>query len=253
MVEERNNPLGDRLSHAVTRMMGMRVAGERARLAVPVLYPSGASASVEVVLSGSDCFVSDMAKGQAESEMQGASSFYDHAARSSAERFGVRYDGQSIFVVRTSIDNVETAIAAVANASVSAASAAIFKSFEEKEKKKTEELFQKVTRAFSEFGIHIVTKEEELNGRDAVWPAHNVVTLPDKRKLVFEFVTENSSSVASKYFMFSDLSRSARGYSLNSVVANVDRVNAKTAMLADVSYLMQFAANDDDYRRRAIG
>jgi hypothetical protein len=65
-------------------------------------------------------------------------------------------------------------------------------------------------------------------------------------------VTENQISIASKFMMFSDLSKSSRSYSLNSVVSNIDKLGAKGAMLADVSYVMQIAANDDDFRRRGL-
>lgn len=221
--------------------------GERARMAVPVLYPSGASAAVEIVLNGADCFVSDLALGQSEAEMQGAGGYFDAAARKAAKRFAVNYDGMSIFVIRTSIENIKSAIIAVANASVAASSSAIFRSLEEREKTNTEELFNKVTRAF---GSSAVFREQELLGRDTTWNAHNVVVVDD-RKIVFEYVTENQVSIASKFMMFSDLSKSSQSYSLNSVVSSIDRIGAKAAMLADVSFVMQLAANDDEYRRRA--
>lgn len=238
----------DRLERAVSRLMGTRLNGDRARMAVPALFPSGSSAAVEIVLNGNDCFVSDMGLGQAEAEMQGASTFYDFAARKAIERFGVGYDGLSIFVVRTSLDQIETAISVVANASVNAASTAIYRALEEREKTKSEELFRKVSRAF---GQSSVAREEEVIGREAAWPAHNVVTIED-RKIIFEYVTENQISIASKFMMFSDLSKSSRSYSLNSVVSNIDKLGAKGAMLADVSYVMQIAANDDDFRRRGL-
>ncbi len=236
----------DRLEKAVSRLMGTRVNGDRARMAVPTLFPSGSSAAVEIVLNGKDCFVSDMGLGQAEADMQGASTFYDYAARKAVERYGVGYDGLSIFVMRTSLDQIETAISAVANASVNAASTAIHRALEEREKAKSEELFLKVSRAF---GSSSVVREEEVTGRETVWHAHNVVTIDD-RKLIFEYITESQISIASKFMMFSDLSKSGRLYSLNSVVKSIDQLGAKGAMLADVSYVMQIAANDDEFRRR---
>lgn len=240
--------LNRRLAQAVSRLMVSRVDGERARLSVPVLYPSGSGAAVEVVMNGDKCFVSDLAIGQAEADMQGAGSFYNHAASKAAERFSVGFDGMSIFAVWASLDRIESAIISVANASVTASSNAIFKAIDDKEKKRNAELFDRVATIF---GKADVSKEEEIPGREAFWPAHNVVTLVDKRKAVFEYVTESQNSVAAKFMMFSDLSKSPFRYSLNSVVRNLDRMGAKGSMLADVSYIMPIAANDTAFRLRA--
>ena len=240
--------LKNRLRSAVDRLMSVRVDGSSARVSVPALYPSGSSAAVEIVLNGDQVFVSDIALGQSEAEMFGAGAFYDFHARKSAESFGVGYDGLSIFALWVSIDRIEGAIIAVANASVTAARNSIHKSIEEKEKKKNDELFERVARVF---GIADVSKYEDVAGRDAVWPAHNVVTLANNRKAIFEYVSENQNSIASRFMMFSDLVKSPNNYSLNAVVRNINRIGAKGGMLADVSHVMQIEANDDEYRRRA--
>lgn len=124
----------ERLTKAISRLMKLMPDGDRARISVPILYPSGSSAAVEVVFNSGKCFVTDLALGQMESEMHGADSFYDSAARKAAERFGVKYDGLSVFAAWASIEGIEGAIASVANASVAAAVNSIYKAAEEKEK-----------------------------------------------------------------------------------------------------------------------
>lgn len=243
--------LNDRLDKAVSRLMAIRIDGDRVRVSVPVLYPSGASGAVEIIVNGDNCFVSDLALGQAEAEMSGAVTFYDHCARKSAERFGVGYDGLSIFAVWASIDKIESAIMAVSNASVAAASGAIFRAIDEKEKQKNDELYEKIRKLFGPYND--VARQQEVLGRDAAWPAHNVVTLPNKTKVVFEFVSESQNSIASKYMMFSDLVRVEGHYSLNSVVRSVQRIGKKGAMLADVSHVMQLEASNDEFIARAEG
>lgn len=249
MIEARDINLSSRIATAVSRLMVPRVDGDQARLSVPVLYPSGAGAAVEITMNGGKCFVSDIAHGQAEAEMHGASAFYSDAARKCAKRFGVDYDGMSIFAVWASIDNIEAAIMSVANASVSAASTAIFKALEEKDKKRNQELFDKVARIF---GRSDVSKEEEIAGQHEIWPAHNVVTLPTGGKAVFEFVSSHPNSISSKFTMFSDLSKSSNRYALNSVVKSLEKFGGKGLMLQDVSNVMVLGANDDEYRKRAI-
>ena len=248
MAIETTSHLGVRLEKAISRLMKVTPEGERARISVPILYPSGSGAAVEIVMNAGKCFVSDLALGQMEAEMNGAATFYDAAARKSVERFSVGYDGLSIFTVWTSLDNIEGAITSVANASVFAASSAIYRAVEEKEKKKNEELFAKVSRVF---GRDNVVKVEDVSGRDAVWPAHNVVTLQNNRKVIFEYVTEHQNSIAPKFIMFSDLSKFENKYSLTSVVNNIERMSSKGAMLAEVSTIIQLVAEDQEFRRRA--
>lgn len=249
MIETTDINLSSRIATAVSRLMVPRVDGNQARLSVPVLYPSGAGAAVEITMNGGNCFVSDLAHGQSEAEMQGASSFYGDAARRSAKRFGVDYDGMSIFAIWASIDNIEAAIMSVANASVFAASSAIFKALEEKDRKRNQELFDKVTRIF---GRREVSREEEVAGQHEIWPAHNVVTLQSGGKAVFEFVSSHPNSISSKYTMFSDLSKSPNRYALNSVVKSLEKFGGKGLMLQDVSNVMVLGANDDEYRKMAI-
>jgi hypothetical protein len=237
-----------RLDQAVSRLMATRVDGDSARVAVPVLYPSGSGCAVDVVVNGDKCFVSDIALGHMEAEMQGANEFYDHCAKKAAERFGVGYDGLSVFASWASLDRIESAISAVANASVQAATAAIFRAMDEKEKQRNVELYERVS---SIFGAHAVAKKAELVGRDASWEAHNVVTLPGSRKAVFEFVSESQNSIASKFMMFSDLSRLEGAVSLNSVVKSLDRIGKKGSMLADVSNVLPITAAADEFIKYA--
>jgi hypothetical protein len=249
MIDAGDKILKDRLDRAVSRLMAVRVDGDSARVAVPVLYPSGSGCSVEIIVNGGRCFVSDLALGHLEAEMQGADEFYGHSAKRAAEHFGVGYDGLSVFAQWASLDKLETAVAAVANASVQAATSAIFRAAEEKHKQKNIEVFERVRVIF---GAQLVVKSADVSGRDASWEAHNVVTFPDRRRAIFEFVSESQNSIANKFMMFSDLSKTDdAGLSLKSVVKSIDRIGKKGSMLADVSNVIELSANADEFRRCA--
>ncbi len=248
MLATRTFNLKGRLDQAISRLMAVSMDGEGARLSVPVLYPSGTGGAVEVVVSGDRCFVSDLGLGHLEAEMQGADSFYDGCARLAAERFSVGYDGLSIFASWASISKIESAVTLVANASVNAASAAIFKAMEETVKQQNHEVYDRVV---SIFGQEAVTREMDLPGRDATWPAHNVVALPEGRKAIFEFVRDNQNSIANKFMMYSDLSRREGVYSLNSVVRSIEKIGNKGAMLADISNVIELNANPTEFVRYA--
>lgn len=96
-----------------------------------------------------------------------------------------------------------------------------------------------------------MARSADISGRDASWEAHNVVTLPNSRRAVFEFVSESQNSVANKFMMFSDLARGENDLSLNSIVRSVERIGKKGAMLADVSNVLQLNAAPSEFKRYA--
>lgn len=238
----------DRLERAISRLMPLSASSDSAKIAVPILYPSGSSAAVEILVNSDKCFVTDFALGQMEAEMHGADSFYDGEARKAALHYHVGYDGLSIFSTWASLDRIESAIVAVANASVFAASSSIYRAVEEKERTKTDAVYEKVARLF---GATHVARNAELIGESATWEAHNVVTFPQGRTGVFEFVSANQNSIASKFMMFSDLAKLEDRYALTSVVSSLSSMGNKALMLQDVSEVIQIDADDSYFLRRA--
>jgi hypothetical protein len=236
----------DRIEEAASSLISTHMEGERARIALPVLYPSGSGSAVDVMVNGSNCFVSDFAFGLMEAEMYGADEFYDSCARKAADRFGVGFDGASVFAAWASLDRLEGAICSVSNASVQAASFAIMRATEEKDKRNNREVFERVREIFGEKNV---ARQQDIAGREDTWPAHNVVKIPNKRLAVFEYVTANTNSIASKFLMFSDLSKVEDAYSLNSVVKNISSIGPKGSMLADVSNVLQIDSSRDEYWR----
>lgn len=248
MTTQLATPLRESLENAVSRLMSVRVDGARARVTVPVSYPSGAGCAVEITLDGGRCFVSDLGLGRTEAEMMGAEEFYDPIARVVSKRFGVGYDGLSVFAIWSSLENVESAIMGVANASAQSAGAAVLRAAEEKDRQRNTELFDRVVTIF---GQKKVTRTAELSGKEATWEAHNVVLLSSGRRAVFEYVSGHQNSVSSKYMMFSDLIKVEGAFSLTSVVPSLDRLGKKGAMLADVSHVIELSAARDKFVRVA--
>lgn len=238
----------DRIRTAAARLTSMRSDAERARISVPVIYPSGASSTVEVSVNGDKCFVSDMGVGYSEAFLSNASEFYDHQAKQAAARFGIGYDGDSIFALWAPLDKVEAAIVMVANASVQAASLAILKAAEDRDVRRNNELYDRVRTIFKTADVQ---KSAEIAGKNTKWNAHNVVFLPAGRVAVFEFVSPHANSVSSKFMMFSDLSVSERPPALVSVVKSLETIGAKGNMLADVSDIIEFTRPDADFVRYA--
>lgn len=237
-----------RIKRAVSRLTATQDDADSVRISVPVIYPSGANSTVEISSIGDTCFVSDMGAGHTEAYLSNASEFYDHQARRVADRFGIGYDGQSIFLLRASIDRIEGAIATVANASVQAASLAILKAEEDKDRRRNDEIFDRIK---SIFGAELVSKMKTIDGLRSSWDAHNVVDLPGGRSAVFEFVTSHQNSISNKYMMFSDLKMRASNISLNSVVKSISKISPKAELLADVGNVIEFDAPSDAFLRYA--
>ncbi|MDG4892729.1 hypothetical protein P9272_03920 [Mesorhizobium sp. WSM4976] len=228
--------------------MATQASTERVRVSMPVLYPSGSGCTVEIGFSADKVFVSDMAAGHTEAYLAGATDYYDHQAKRAAERFGIGYDGHSIFVLWAPIDRVEGAITAVANASVQAASLAVLKAEEDRERRRNDEVYERVRQIF---GAPSVAKIVQLEGRRAVWPAHNVVTLSQGKRAVFEFVSMHANSIANKYMMFSDVAARDEGIALNAVVRSLATLGVKGGMLSDVANVIELTASNDDFLRYA--
>lgn len=237
-----------RVRDATARLMATQNDAERVRVSVPVIYPSGATSAVEVTVNGNKCFVSDMGVGHTEALLSNAEEFYDTQAKKAAERFGISYDGQSIFAFWAPIDRLEGAIAMVANASVQAASLAILKATEDRDVRRNDELYDRVRSIFKAVDVQ---KTAELPGKNATWKAHNVVFLPSRKVAVFEFVSQHPNSISNKYMMFSDLVSGESPPALVSVVKSIAAVGMKGGMLADVSTVIELTAPSSDFEKFA--
>ena len=248
MLEAKAEDIRERLDRVMRRLMPIAVEGQSARLNAPILYPSGSACTIEIVFNKDRCFVSDLGMGHFEAEMSGAESFYDKSARAAVEKYGVGFDGLSVFAAWASPSKLESAVTLVANASVFAAQMAVLRAEEEKDRQRNSELYEKVSHIF---GLKSVEKSREIQGRDDVWNAHNVVAMPKGRIAVFEFVSTYQNSVANKFLMFSDLAKKDSGYSLNSVVRDIGRIGKRGSMLADVSNIIQLDAAREQFEKYA--
>lgn len=247
MVDVANQELRRRLSEAVGRLMGVRRGlGEKMLLDMPVSYPSGASAVVDVELNGDKIWVSDMGMGHTEAMMMGAVESYQNVARDKAAEFGVGYDGGAIFVLWAPVDRIEAAIICVANASAQAAAEAVRLASEVRHKRQEDAVFEKVVRVF---GGSSVARSYELSGRRSKWDAHNVVLLTNGRRAIFEPMSKQHVSVSSKFLMFSDLREANIGISLNAVVESIEALDAKAQMVGDVANILEVSAADDVFRK----
>ena len=237
--------ISENICQAVQRLVSTRRSGETVLVSLPIMYPSGAFAAIGVTLSGENAFVSDSAVGLREAEMAGAFDFFEHSANQAARSFGVSYDGASLFLASASISRVEGAIVAVANASSAAVHQAVLRASMAKEVSRNTHVYDLVSDVF---GSRNVSKTEEIRGREATWTAHNIVRV-GSRRAIFEYVSSNTNSVASKFLMFSDIMRLEDAPLRNSVVSSLQGMGPKSVMLHDVSNVIAMNADPREFRR----
>ncbi len=219
---------------------------DRLCLSVPVSYPSGALVTLEVSAGRDLAMVTDRGFGRYEAEMYGAEGSFASAAKRAAAAAGVRFDGHAIFAMKVPLDRLAGGMVAVANASTAAAAAAIRAESSRRTEVQNEIIQARLHQAFPQAKID---RKLTLPGDRAEWEAHNVVRLGD-RMAIFEPVSANTQSIASKFTMFSDLSKRP-DLSLTAVVGNTSELQGKGLMLMDVARIIEAGAPPDEYRELA--
>jgi hypothetical protein len=215
-------------------------------LSVPVYYPSGGLALLSIAGGQHTVTVSDRGMGFYEAELFGADAAYARVAKSAAEKFGVRFDGQSLLALEVPISAIAGAIAAVANASCVAASDAVRVDSEYKAEKRNEEVYQRVRLAFPD--AHVSRKLTVSGGR-AEWEAHNVVQLSG-RTAIFEPVAPSMASISAKFTMFSDLSK-REDLLLAALVEHPEKLVGKGQLLYDVARVLPATATPETLKQLA--
>lgn len=222
--------------------------GDAQNVSLPVQYPSGALTVVQVTLGRTQAHLSDMGAGLWEAEQLCPDTGYaKHAEREAAKR-GLRFDGHAVLALEIPISAMAAGLIAVANASAQAASAAVLADSEKRTANRRDEIFERVRFAFP--AAH-VSKELELPGERATWQAHNVVSLKDNRKAVFEPVSNHTQSISSKFLMLSDLAKRPE-LILNAVFPNRSTIDPKGQMLREVAAILGETDEIERYQAAAI-
>jgi len=240
--------MGRRVRDALTRIAAVRDLDGRTVIDVPIMYPSGATAVVDISRNGDRYWVSDMGRGHVECEMSGAESFYGKIASRVADDFGIGFDGDAMFALWVTSARLESAIVCVANASSQASSEAVRQAIDTKLRAQNERIFERIRTVFGE---QSVARSVDITGRHASWEARNVVVFSDRRKAIFEHMTSHPNSVSSKFLMFTDIKSADLGISLNAMVRDIRNLDEKAQMIADVGNIIQMSATDEQIIRYA--
>lgn len=221
--------------------------GGRQLVSLPVRYPSGALATLEIAIGKTHVHVSDLGLGLHEAESLCTETGYNRFATLEAGRNGLRFDGHAITARDIPTAHAAAALTLVANASVNAAAAAIRADADRREAANLNVIFDKVRMAFPSAHIH---KTIEISGGKTSWVAHNVVDLRNNRMAVYEPVSRHAISISTKFLMFSDLS-DRPDLTLNAVFDGTENLDPKALMLRDVANIISVEDSVDTYRSKA--
>ncbi|MCW1428647.1 hypothetical protein [Novosphingobium sp. JCM 18896] len=178
-------------------------AGGRSTVSLPMVYPSGTVAAVEITQVGADIFeLSDCGLAHAETEMIGGEHLFARNAAAVAQRFEVSAGKRTIYFT-ANLAQLAGAMADVAAASVQVAHRVCERISQRSESEIEERLYRKLIDVF---GKPKVEQDATISGASAhKWRVSALVHL-DGRQMAFEAVSNHHSSVYSSATMFHDLS-----------------------------------------------
>lgn len=196
--------LSDIVDEAVRRLISVEHFQAGTIISMPVLYPSGATVTLELFMQKERVFISDRGGGYLEAEMIGASRVYAKEAQRIACEAGIKFDGQDMFVAEVPIDRINGALTVVASSSSQAASLAALRAADREEGDAKEALYERLSEVFGSSGYE---KEVKLLGAsNHSWRVDAVVKREDT-SAVFNSVTKRYISAAGTAAKFHDLSR----------------------------------------------
>jgi hypothetical protein len=178
--------------------------GSASLIKTPMMYPSGASAVIQVTQHGDRFFVTDMGLGQMEADMIGASVLYANSAKPLAEHFGIRFDNQAFFVAEANRTQLAGAVTIVANCSSEAAALAALKAAERRFEEDSDVLYRRLATVFPK--AEIVRNVDFVGSSTHKWPIATMVT-HNRKVSLFEPVSKHHTSVVNAAVKFNDIAR----------------------------------------------
>lgn len=213
---------------------------------VPLTYPSGSVVGVKVTPKGGGYLVTDFGLGWREAEdYEAQRSFGAHAGRIKS-LVGVEYGDNHEFHMFATERQLTTAIRRVAYASHRAAMKA-FKSLpEEGAREIGEALFQMLRDTF---GAENVSGETKLAGASNIeWP-FAARLLQGKKRILFDVVSPQWTSVVSAKSKFSDVRRLGRNNIPVAVVDSIDAMGKWLPLIAQEAEVIEDNIDGDELRK----
>jgi hypothetical protein len=216
--------------------------GSASLIKVPLMYPSGATAVVQITHSQDKYFVTDMGMGHQEAAMIGASTLYGNSARALAEHFGIRFDNQAFFVAEANRDQLASAVTIVANCSTEAASMSALKAAERRFEEDSDILYRRLVKVFPK--AEIVRDAEFVGSSTHKWPVCAIVKHGSNIAL-FEPVNKHHTSVVNAAVKFNDIARLENAPQRIAVVKQKEELGNYLNVLRQSADVVEYKVSDE--------
>ena len=218
-----------------------------AYISTPLLYPGGASVAVRIDAAGDRFIASDAGIGSREAHLLGGDRIYARAAGAAARRYGVSFDGVSMFTIDSPREELVFAVTAVANASKAAVEATAFRIAERAAGASRELLHIRLERLF---GKHAETKKVTARGASNDEWEFDAAVRQEGRLILFEAINPHAGSVSSAVAKFVDIADMPEHPGLVGVLVDPSRTPHRR-LIERSAVTIAMAAEDRAWQRAA--
>jgi hypothetical protein len=216
--------------------------GSASLIKVPLMYPSGATAVVQITQAQDRFFVTDMGMGHQEAEMIGASTLYNNSAKPLAEHFGIRFDNQAFFVAEANRNQLASAVTIVANCSTEAASMSALKAAERRFEEDSDVLYHRLIKVFPK--SEVARDVEFVGSSTHKWPVSAMVKHGANIAL-FEPVNKHHTSVVNAAVKFNDIARLENPPQRIAVVKQKSELGNYLNVLSQSADVVEYKVSDE--------
>ena len=231
---------------AVESLVRVSAWGNAYLISVPLVYPSGTTVGIKVTPSKGGYIVSDSGLGWREAEgYEAQRSFGAHAGRIK-EQVGVEYTGQHEFRMFATERQLTSAIRRVSYASHRSAVKAFHSLPEACEQEIGAALFQRLRDTFGQANV---AGDLKLAGASNIeWPFAAQV-LQGKRRVVFDVVSPQWTSVVAAKSKFSDVRHLGPNVVPVAVVDSIDAMGKWLPLISQEAEVIEDDVGADELRR----
>ena len=243
MTEVLTHSLTDAVNSAIKKLVTVEHFHAGSVVSLPVMYPSGASVTLEVALQAGRVFVSDRGGAHQEAEFLGATRYFMREAARLAQEAAIRFDGHDMFVAEAPIERLAGAMTVVATCSANAANATAFRAAERAERHARSELYDRLAAVYGPSGFE---REVELVGSGSHKWRVDAQVKRSHSSAIFDSVTRSYVSVVGTAAKFHDIGRLEAPPRRIAVVTSEQDVISWIGVLAGASdaVIEMHAAND---------
>jgi hypothetical protein len=219
---------------AIAELVTRRVVNGRVIIAMPVAACTGSLVSVSISeVSGGEFMVSDDGCAFREiSDNLYSTRTFANTARKSAERYGARFDGYSMLLLKVGASGLKMAIIAMASLAKEVIDITVAKDSVAKASTERDMMRERIDLAF---GSAQVTEEAEILGYSTQPYRFDLMVKDDRGTALFEFFSGQGVSINSAFAKFSDVHQTEGSPRIGGVTTDLNSIGPKLILLNSVT------------------